>query len=234
MTESTKVSHVIFDMDGVLLDTEPFYTQASAVICDRYGCTFTMAHKSQMLGRPNRDAAAYLVDALGLPLTADAFLQERDAVLDALFLDTAPMPGAVELTDHLHARSVPHAVGSSSSRRTFALKSRRFEKWFGRFDTVVLGDDPEVRAGKPAPDIFLVAAKRMGARPEQCLVIEDSPAGIAAARAAGMAVVAVADAKLDPALFTAADAVIPSLAEFEPEVWGLPPLRAALDGAAAG
>jgi pseudouridine-5'-monophosphatase len=235
MTHRPPITHVIFDMDGVLLDTEPFYTSASAEICARYGREFTMAHKSQMLGRPNLDAAAYLVAALELPLTAEAFLLERESVLDALFLTTVPMPGAVELTDHLHSQGVPHAVASSSSQRTFALKSGRFEAWFGRFDVVVLGDDREIAAGKPAPDIFLLAARRMAARPEQCLVVEDSPAGIAAGRAAGMTVVAIADSKLEPALFTEADAVLPSLTKFDPEAWGLPAFGPTLDlGAAAG
>jgi pseudouridine-5'-monophosphatase len=234
MTRQSAITHVIFDMDGVLLDTEPFYTRASAEVCGRYGREFTMAHKSQMLGRPNLDAARYLVSALELPMTAEAFLLERESVLDALFLTTTPMPGAVELTDHLHAQGVPHAVASSSSQRIFALKAGQFEDWFGRFDVVVLGDDPEVGAGKPAPDIFLLAARRMGAEPQRCLVVEDSPAGIAAGGAAGMTVVAIADSKLEAALFTDADVVLSSLTEFEPEAWGLPAFAARDLEAAAG
>ncbi len=229
MKAGRSISCVIFDMDGVLLDTEPFYTQASAAICDRYGCEFTWAHKSQMVGRPNPDAAAYLVAALGLPLSAEEFLRERASILDALFPAAEPMPGAMKLTSHLYAYGVPHAVASSSMRRTFELKTGSHGEWFSRFNQIVLGDDPGVCAGKPAPDIFLLAAQRMGMLPEHCLVIEDAPAGIAAARAAGMAVVAVPDSNMDSALFTSADSVLASLCDFDPEVWGLPPFLAVSD-----
>lgn len=233
MTPRRLISHVIFDMDGVLLDTEPFYTQASELVCSRYGCTFTLDHKVRMIGRPNADAAAYLVATLGLPLTAEEFLLERGPIIEALFPTAVPLPGAVELTKHLHAHGVPHALASSSTRHTFELKTGNHREWFARFDQLVLGDDPEVHAGKPAPDIFLLAARRMGARPEQCLVIEDSPAGIAAARAAGMAVVAVPDPNMEQALFTSADLVLPSLREFDPQLWGLPPFPLT-DSEAAG
>ncbi len=148
-------------------------------------------------------------------------------MINALFQSATPMPGAPELTQRLVALGIPHAVASSSSRRTFEIKTEAHAGWFAGFSTVVLGDDPEVHEGKPAPDIFLVAAQRMGARPEQCLVVEDSPAGIAAARAAGMAVLAVPDPNMDPALFISADLVLASLRDFAPEAWGLPPFRLA-------
>jgi beta-phosphoglucomutase-like phosphatase (HAD superfamily) len=82
-----------------------------------------------------------------------------------------------------------------------------------------------VGAGKPAPDLFLVAARRLGADPARCLVIEDAPAGVAAARAAGMAVVAVPDRAMPAELFTDADAVLGSLGELDLAAWGLPPLE---------
>lgn len=218
-----RARYVIFDMDGVLLDTEPHYTAASAEVCGRYGCEFTLEHKSQMLGRRALPSAEWLVSELGLPLTGEEFILEREPILYALFRTAGPMPGARELTGHLAASGVGHAVASSSSRRSFEIKTGAHGAWFGRFDAVVLGDDPEVHEGKPAPDIFLVAAERLGARPEECLVVEDAPAGILAARAAGMRVVAVPDRGIDAALFPPADEVLPSLTAFRPEAWGLPP-----------
>jgi pseudouridine-5'-monophosphatase len=208
---------VLFDMDGVLLDTERLYTQASRTVCARYGKTFDWALKSQMMGRQALDAARHLVTSLALPITPDAYLRESWALLETLMPTAAAMPGARALSDALAARGVPQAVASSSPRHLFELKTRQHGDWFARFPVIVLGDDPRVRHGKPAPDIFLVAAADLGADPAACVVIEDSPSGIAAAHAAGMQVVAVPDPMLDPAGFAAADLVVPSLLELGPD-----------------
>jgi pseudouridine-5'-monophosphatase len=89
----------------------------------------------------------------------------------------------------------------------------------------VLGDDPEVNRGKPAPDIFLAAARRLGVTPQQCLVLEDAPSGVEAARAAGMSVVAVPYPGMDHRAFAGASHVLPSLESFNPALWGLPPFE---------
>ncbi len=218
------ITHVIYDMDGVLLDTEPFYTDASCTVCARYGVELPPALKARMIGRPAIDSARILVEALALPISPERFVAEREAILDALFPATEPLPGARELTAHLHAHGIPQAVASSSEQRLFALKTARHRDWFARFAHIVLGDDPEVHAGKPAPDLFLVAARRLGADPACCLVIEDAPAGVTAALAARMAVVAVPDAAMPPTLFADAHAVVATLADLELAAWGLPPL----------
>ncbi len=83
-------------------------------------------------------------------------------------------------------------------------------------------DDPEVENGKPAPDLFLTAAKRLGADPQHCLVFEDAPSGTQAAIAAGMAVVAIPDPNLDRGLFQQANQILESLSDFKPSEWGLP------------
>ena len=98
----------------------------------------------------------------------------------------------------------------------------RHTQWFQIFDDVILGDDPEISQGKPAPDIFLLAAKRLGVAPENCLVFEDSLAGMKAAKVAGMSVVVVPDPVFARELFQDADRVLNSLTEFEPQLWNLP------------
>ena len=210
------MTHVIFDMDGVLLDTERFYTEVTQTIVGRWGKVFDWSVKGHMIGRPARDSARFLVERLDLPITPDEYLREREAMLERLFPETGAMPGARALTDALAARGVPQAVATSSNRRLFELKTARHREWFRVFGAVVLGDDPRVRRGKPAPDIFLLAAAELGAAPAACVVVEDAPAGVAAAHAAGMQVVAVPDPHMDRAPFADAEVVVGSLAELVP------------------
>jgi pseudouridine-5'-monophosphatase len=208
---------VIFDMDGVLLDTERLYTQATQQIVGRYGKVFDWSIKANMIGRLAIDSARYLVDVLALPITAEEYLTERAILFEELMPTAEPMPGARALTAALAARGVPMAVASSSSRAMFDLKTIRHRPWFACFSSIVLGDDPRIRHGKPAPDLFLVAANDLGATPASCVVIEDAPAGVDAARAAGMLVVAIPDPGMDPSRFGGADLVARSLAEIDVE-----------------
>jgi pseudouridine-5'-monophosphatase len=101
-------------------------------------------------------------------------------------------------------------------------KIANHQEWFSLFQTIVTGDDPEVKEGKPAPDIFLVAAKRVGADPEKCLAFEDAPTGTVAAHAAGMAVIAIPDENMDKKLYPEASKILDSMEEFLPELWGFP------------
>jgi pseudouridine-5'-monophosphatase len=125
------------------------------------------------------------------------------------------------LTRHFYDSEIPQAVASSSTRHHFKLKTSRHSEWFRFFDCVVTGDDPAVKRGKPNPDIFLVAAERLNAVPECCLVFEDSPAGVEAARAAGMYVVAVPDPNMSDSAYGKAHQIIRSLEDFDFAYWGL-------------
>ncbi len=219
-----RIGYVIFDNDGLLLDTEPFYTRAHEVLAARFGKVFDWTVKSRMIGLRAEDSARVMIESLGLPLSVPEYLEARREMLDALFPQAEPMPGAVHLSRHLHRHGIPMAVATSSDSRHFDLKLTRHREWFRIFSSVVTGDDPEIGRGKPAPDIFLVAARRLGADPERCLVFEDSPAGVAAARAAGMYAVAVPDPHMEESAYGAAHQVLRSLADLDLPAWGLPPL----------
>lgn len=211
-------------MDGLLLDTEPFYTRATQAIVGRFGHTFDWSLKSRMIGKKAIDSARILIEALDLPITPEDYLRERESMLAELFPTVEAMPGALRLTTHLARHGIPQAVASSSSRRDFNLKTTQHREWFSRFQCIVLGDDPDVKRGKPAPDIFLIAAARLGATPERCLVLEDAPSGVEAALAAGMAVVAVPNPEMSRDGFGASSRILPSLELFDPAEWGLPNL----------
>jgi pseudouridine 5'-phosphatase len=218
------ITHVIYDNDGLLLDTEPFYTKAHEILAARYGKTFDWSVKSRMIGLRAEDSARIVLDALQIPLSVTEYLETRKHLLAELFPLSEPLPGAVRLTRHLHAHSIPQAVATSSDRHNFELKITKHKEWFSIFECIVSGDDPEIKYGKPAPDIFLMTAQKMNASPSQCLVFEDSPYGIEAARAAGMYAIAVPDPHMDDSAYSQAHLIIRNLNELDLTRWGLPAL----------
>jgi len=210
----------IFDLDGVLLDTEPLYTTATAHVAARFGKIYDWSVKRDCIGRGTFEAARIIVDALGLPLTPEALVRERDVVLIELLARASAIPGAEAFTRALAAHGVPLAIATSTEAPLYAIKAARHREWLAIFGAAVCGDDPRVSRPKPAPDIFLAAARDLGAPPESCLVFEDSPFGVEAARAAGMQVIALPDPAMDPARYTHADAVLSGFADLTPDLLG--------------
>ncbi|NEP43468.1 MAG: HAD-IA family hydrolase [Okeania sp. SIO2H7] len=220
-----KISHVIYDLDGLLLDTESIHAKVNAEVTARYGKKFTKEIKCKITGRKSIESARAIVELLELPITGEEYLKQRNALTYQLFPQAKPMPGAVSLTQHLKQHKIPQAVATSSSTEAFKLKTSDRQEWFAIFDRIIVGDDPAIKKGKPSPDIFLIIASRLGAKPEECLVFEDSLAGIEAAVAAGMTAIAVPDPDLDKTLFAKADKILNSLTEFEPQLWNLPAFK---------
>ena len=203
---------MIFDLDGVLLDTERLYTESTQMVVGEFGKTFDWSLKSQMMGRHELEGARLLVEALQLPISAEEYIRRQMPIAETLFTTATEIPGAEAFVAVLQERGHRLAVGTSSLRRLYDLKTAHLP-WFSAFSAIVSGDHPEVKALKPAPDIFLAAARAISGDPARCLVLEDSPAGVLAARAAGMSVVAIPDAALPDERFAQAHLIVRSYAE---------------------
>ncbi len=208
----------IFDLDGLLLDTEPLYLRATTDVLALHGRQLEMAVLRRHIGIPSIETMRRLAEHYDIEASVETLNAERHALLETLLPGASPRPGAVELTRALNAGGVPIAVGTSSTRDTLALKVANHADWIGCFDAVVTSDD--VARGKPHPDIFLEAAARLGVPPAACVVFEDAHSGVEAAQAAGMAVVMVPTEGVDSTGIEP-DMLLSSLTEFEPSAWGL-------------
>ena len=228
--QTSNVTHVIFDLDGLLIDTEPIYTQVTQSIVDRFGKVYTWEIKSKVIGKPPIEASRTLLDGLGIPshqMTAEEFLAECEEALQKLFPTCALMPGAEMLIRYFHKLGMPLALATSSAKRQLEAKICRHQELFSLFSVMVNGEDPEIKRGKPAPDIFQIAARRWSTppvSPSNVIVFEDSLNGILAAKAADMKCVWVPDVnnKLNEAERAIADQMATQLNNVDLSVFGIP------------
>ena len=178
----------LFDLDGLLLDTEPLHAQAWQEASSHFGRALTTNELLSLRGRRRLDCAeqvvGWIAEAGNQGPSIERVLAVRQPIAEALLVQAAPMPGAPELVERCHARGMPMALATSSSRQAVELKAKP-HPWLELITVRVHGDDPELRHGKPAPDVFLLAAQRLEVNPRDCWAFEDSPAGVQAALAAG-------------------------------------------------
>jgi HAD superfamily hydrolase (TIGR01509 family) len=180
---------VVFDLDGVLLESEPRWTVVETELFRRYGVTYGHEHKLQLVGTGLGGTGVQFEEMLDQPGRAAELLEELIELAAEDFASAIdPMPGAVDLLAELRELPRPIAVASNSFHRlvSIALDGSALK---GAFDVVVAADD--VTHPKPAPDLFLEACSRLGVSPDLAIAVEDSSPGVASAKAAGMFVIGI-------------------------------------------
>ena len=187
--ENRTIRGVVFDLDGLMFNTEELFHQAGDELLRRRGHRMTTRLLSLMMGRRARESFALLIEELGLIETVDVLLTESETIFRAMLeTNLAPMPGLFELLEELENRGLPKAVATSSSRDYLEGILKRFTL-LERFHFTLTAED--VTHGKPHPEIYLAAADRLELEPAELLVFEDSETGSRAAASAGAFVIAV-------------------------------------------
>jgi len=209
------IEAVVFDLDGVLLDSEQVWDEARERLAEERGGRWHARAQRDMMGMSSTEWSRYMHETIGLPEPPEEINREVVERLAAKYREHLPaLPGAKEAVERLAARW-PLGLASSSNRELIdlALELLGVRQLFA-----VTVSSEEVARGKPAPDVYLEAARRLGVAPEQSAAIEDSENGIRAAKAAGMRVIAIPNPHFppDPEALEQADVTLGSLAELSP------------------
>ena len=210
------IDAVVFDLDGVIVDSEQVWDEVRQAYTGEVGGTFTEVATRAMMGMSSPEWSRYMSESLGVPGTPEeinAAIVER--MLRRYGASPPLIPGAVDAVRRIGARW-PLAIASSSNRELIevVLRAAGIDSLF---EAAVSSE--EVARGKPAPDVYLETARRLGVAPGLCAAIEDSHAGIRSAKSAGMFVVAVPNLHFPPddEAVAQADVVLGSIAELQPE-----------------
>jgi HAD superfamily hydrolase (TIGR01509 family) len=213
------IEAVVFDLDGLLLETEEIWDEVREALARERGGRWSESAQRDMMGMSSPEWSRYMHETVGLaepPEEINELVVERMA--ERYRSELPLVPGAVEAVERIAARW-PLAVASSSNRRLIDLVLE-LSGLAAHFHSTVSSE--EVARGKPAPDVYLEAARRLGVDPARAAAVEDSDAGIRSASAAGMRVVAIPNRTFPPGdeAFGRADVVLDSLAELTPAAIG--------------
>lgn len=205
---------VVFDFDGLVLDTEWCEYVTAAEVFAQHGTELSLELWRTFIGTTDHPHwTDILAEQLGRPVDRDHLTTRRQALKDRCGAGLAPLPGVVDLLGALAGDGLPLAVASSSSA-DWVHGHLADHALAGRFDTIATGD--EVPRTKPDPAVYLLACRRLGVDPAAAIAIEDSVNGVTAAKAAGMAAVAVPGTLTIGMDFSAADLVVASCTELTP------------------
>ena len=211
------IEAVVFDLDGVLVDSEHVWDAVREGLARERGGRWHAHAQTEMMGMSSTEWSRYMHDVIGLSESPEEINVEVVRRMEARYSARLPLiDGALRAVERL---AVSFRLGlASSSNRPLIDAVLRASGLAGRFEVTVSSE--EVERGKPAPDVFLEAARRLDVAPERCVVVEDSGNGIRAARAAGMRVIAIPNLRYPPPgdALALADVVLESLAELTPEV----------------
>jgi HAD superfamily hydrolase (TIGR01509 family) len=189
MTGSRRLKAVLFDMDGVIVDSEPLWSDAEKQLLARRNLLYSPSLKTAMMGRDARGAVGYLMEHYRLAESLGELIEERNQLIAELFKEhLQAIPGALDVVRSVIAAGIMTGLVSSSPQPLVELVLEKLGI-SGLFDLTLSGD--QVVRGKPAPDIYITAAEKLAVKPECCLVIEDAPHGVAAAKDAGMCCLAI-------------------------------------------
>ncbi|EFO22397.1 HAD-superfamily hydrolase [Loa loa] len=231
MKSVLKITHVIFDLDGLLIDTEVVFSKVNQCLLSKYGKEFTSHLRGLVTGMPKKAAVTRILEheKLSGKIDVDEYCKKYDEMAEEMLPKCSLMPGVLKLIRHLKAQNIPMAICTGSTRKEFELKTQYHKELLDLISLRILsGDDPAVKRGKPAPDPFLVTMSRFNEKPEKAenvLVFEDATNGVYAAIAAGMHVVMVPDLtymKIPDELQNKINLILRSLEDFKPESVGLP------------
>jgi HAD superfamily hydrolase (TIGR01509 family) len=214
------IAVIVFDLDGVLIDSEHVWDEARMTLTEERGGRWTDDASRDMMGMSSLEWSRYMRDEIGIDEEPEEISAEVVRRLERIYRDELPLiEGAVEAVERLAAHR-PLGLASSSNRELIDLVLQL--SGLDRFFAATVSSE-EVARGKPAPDVYLETARRLDVVPENCAAVEDSENGILSAKAAGMHVLAIPNPQYPPhdEALAAADEVLASLAELTPEAVGL-------------
>lgn len=243
------IKAVLFDLDGTLLDTEQLSDKAMLMAfgrdvlptnvweeCEANNFLLPWELKKQLLGLRGSEwapkAIAYAHQHWGVPddgslevMTVEGIWNKWEIALNSLCEEVESCDGALKLVRLFAKKGFPMAIATSSRQAAVDKKRKRHENMFQHISKIVAGDNSAVKSGKPAPDIYLEAARQLGVDPRECVVFEDALSGVEAGKAAGCQVVAVPDSRFNTdekqVFHDKADVVLDSLWNFSGDLWGI-------------